>query len=192
MPIILGLVILGLCAPRASAEQPGPLEPPVMNETTAAVQTPETTIRNWPARPRLEARALIAKFGPPSRFDDDSLVWVDNAPWTETVVYRRTPEDVAGLNRQDTLKQSIFYDVPDTKIAALKRFDGRLAFDRGTRVLSTYSENEKLNFLALNLAAEIVNNTRSSDEAREFYRKTVELSASGKTSAYMSGFLFPR
>ncbi len=82
--------------------------------------------------------------------------------------------------------------MPPAKIAALERFDGRLAYDQETGILSSYSENEKLNFLALNLAAEIVDNTRDADQAREFYRKTVELSATGKTSAYMEGFLFPR
>ncbi len=51
MPIILGLLLLGLCSSRAPAVEPGPPEPPVMNENDAAVQTPETTIRSWPARP---------------------------------------------------------------------------------------------------------------------------------------------
>jgi hypothetical protein len=192
MPIILGLVILCLCAALAPAVEPSPPETPVRNETTAAVRTPETAILNWPARPRLAALALIAKFGEPKRFDDDKLVWDDNAPWTETVVYRRAPEEIAGLHDDDIVKQSIFYGMPPMKIEELKRFDARLKFDPETGVLSSYSESERLNFLALNLAAEIANNTRDADEAREFYRKTVELAASGKNSAYMNGFLFPR
>jgi hypothetical protein len=191
MPIIMGLLILVLCAALAPAVEPEAPEPPVRNETTAAVQSPETTILNWPARPRLAALALIAKFGEPNRFDEDKLAWDGNAPWRETVVYRRAPEEVGGLNDDDDVKQSIFHGIPPMKIAELKRFDARLKFDPETGILSSYSPSEKLNFLALNLAAEIANNTRDADEAREFYRKTVELAASGKNSAYMNGFLFP-
>ena len=185
-----GLVLLGLCALAAPALEPGPNEPPVLNETSAAVQTPETVIRDWPEGPRGAARALIAKYGDPSGFDENRLVWHNVGPWQETAVYREPPES-SGHRGEDILEQSIAYVVPENKLADLNRFDRRLDFDKPSGELVARSESESLNYLALNLADEIVNGKRSPDAARDFYRKTLKLSAAGKTSPYMNGFLFP-
>ena len=185
-----GLVLLGLCALAAPAAEPGPYEPPVKNENSSAVQTPATVIRDWPERPRDAARALIAKYGEPSSFDDDRLVWYGIGPWQETAVYREAPES-SGHRGEDILEQSISYIVPEKELAELNRFDRRLDFDKPSGELVARSESENLNYLALNLADEIVNGKRTADEARDFYRKTLKLAASGKTSAYMERLLFP-
>ena len=157
----------------------------------AAVKTPESVIERWPGRPRSEARVLIAKYGEPANFDDDNLIWYKNGPWQKTVVYRKAPQGVMGFHAKDILEQTIAYRVPDDKIAELKRFDGRIRFDKANGQLSSVSESENLNYLALNLVDEIVTDKRNADEARDFYRKTTKLTESGKTSAYLDGFLFP-
>lgn len=187
-------VLLALCAFGASAEIPGPDEPPVRNETTAAVQTPETVVQQWPERSRGAALALIEKYGEPDLFDEDSLTWDENGPWDETVVYREAPLVSIEDDGRNILKQSIDYDadVPEKKIAALGRFDARVEFDPETGELSAQSEGENLNYLALNLADEIVSGKRTADQAKDFYLKTTRLAAAGKMSPYMEGFLFPR
>jgi hypothetical protein len=184
---LFGLGLLGLCALAAPAEELVPYDSPIQD--AAAVQTPESSIRNWPERPRAAARALIAKYGEPTRFSDDDLVWFDNGPWRKTVVYRDAPQGF--LHAKNILEQSISYDVPPGKLAKLKSFDGGLSFDKKSGELTSRAETETLNFLVLNLADEIVTDKRSPDESRDFYRKTLRLSESGKTSAYMGGFLFP-
>ncbi|MFI5351188.1 MAG: hypothetical protein ACHQ2Z_16710 [Elusimicrobiota bacterium] len=180
------LGLLGLCA-LAAAELPVPYDSPA--KAAEAVQTPEGMIQNWPGRSRSTARALIAKYGEPSRFGDNDLVWFKNGPWRKTVVYRTSP--LGFMHGKDIVEQSIGYAVPEGKIAALKSFDSRIRYDKANKELSSRAENESLNFLALNLADEIVNDKRNADEARDFYRKTTKLSESGKTSAYTDGFLFP-
>jgi hypothetical protein len=180
-----GLGLLALGALRAVAIEPGPLEPQVMNETWDAVQTPETVIRVWPERSRSTARALIEKYGEPSAFDDNSLIWYYVGPWQETVVHRETPKGA------DIVEQSIFYEVPEKKIPDLKRFQSGLDFDTTNKRLSSRAKSENLNFLALNLANEIVAGKRNAGQARDFYRKTLTLSQSGKSSPYLDGFLFP-
>ncbi|MFI5351187.1 MAG: hypothetical protein ACHQ2Z_16705 [Elusimicrobiota bacterium] len=184
------LGILSLFALGAAAIEPGPYEPPVLNESWAAVQTPDRVIRTWPEPSRAAARALLDKYGEPSAFDDASLIWHRNGPWEDTVVYRGTPRrSKRGLDA-DIIEQSIVYAVPAKKITELKRFDSRLDIDRPSGEISARSESEKLNFLALNLAAEIVAGKRNAGQARDFYRKTLTLSESGKSSPYMEGFLF--
>ena len=96
-----------------------------------------------------------------------------------------------GDRGDDILEQTIPYNVPDDKIAALKSFDGRLKIEKGRRELSSRSENENDNYLALNLADEIVGGKRTPDDARGDYRKLIRLSESGKNSELMYGFAFP-
>ncbi len=157
----------------------------------AAMMSPEAVIQNWPGRSRSEARLMIAKYGEPASYDDDSLVWRMNGPWQETVLYRVAPRSIMGYHGRDILKQSIAYVVPSGKIGALRRFDGRLKFDRASGRLSVISESEDRNFLSLNLADEIVTGKRTAEDARLFYRKTIKLTSSGKSSPYLEGFLFP-
>ena len=182
------LGILALCALRAPAEE-SPVSAPVQNETSASARTAESAIRNWPERPRRTARALIEKYGAPGRIDLNDLVWYKNGPWQKTVVYRQAPRDL--MRGKDVLEQSISYAVPDAKVAELKKFDDGLKFDKSSGELSSRSESESLNYLALNLADEIVNDKRNAEDARDFYRKTARLAASGKSSAYFEGFIFP-
>lgn len=183
-----GAGILVLCAMTAPAELPSMERAGA--KTSTSVQTPETTIQDWPGVSQSQARMLIAKYGEPNGFDENSLVWYDNGEWRKTVVYRKAPQSFMGLHSRDILEQTVAYEVPDAKLADLKRFDDRIKYDKASGEISARSENENLNFLALNLADEIVSDKRSPQEARDFYRKTVELSQSGKSSAYMEGLLF--
>lgn len=180
--------ILVLCALSAPAEMPA--ADAAGKKSSMSVQTPESAISRWPGASQTVARALIAKYGEPNTFDDDSLVWYDNGEWRKTIVYRKAPESFMGLHSRDILEQSVAYAVPDAKIGDLKRFDDRIKYDKASGEISSISENENLNYLALNLADEIVSDKRSPQEARDFYRKTVKLSESGKSSVYTGGLLF--
>lgn len=153
------------------------------------VQTPESVIEKWPAYSKAAAKALIVKYGEPDDFSAGALVWLNNAPWKKTVVYRDAPRR-EGVRAEEILEQTISYQVPKKKAAALKRFDPRVTADRIRGELSSLSSSENLNFLALNLADEIVSGRRSADEARAFFLKTEELSRSGKSSSYLGGFRF--
>jgi hypothetical protein len=169
----------------ARALEPAAPDAPVRNETDQSVRTAETIIRDWPERPRLAARALIEKYGAPDIAGDDSLSWVGNRPWDDTVVRRTAP---AG----ESLQQSIHYPVSLPKLAALRGLGGRIEYDSSSGELSSYSDSEALNFLALNLADEVVAGKRSPEQARESYGRTRELAEAGKSSPYTSGFLFTR
>ncbi|HXT02074.1 MAG TPA: hypothetical protein VN915_15465 [Elusimicrobiota bacterium] len=178
------LVLLAASAPaELSAVSSG-------RKSSTSVQTPESAISDWPSLPQATARLLIAKYGEPNTFDDGSLVWYDNGEWRKTVVYRKAPESFMGLHSRDILQQTVAYAVPDSKIGDLKTFDDRIKYDKSSGEISSISESENLNYLALNLADEIVSDRRSPQEARDFYRKTTKFAQSGKSSAYTQGLLF--
>lgn len=169
----------------AWAVVPGPPQTPVRNETGEAVLTPENIIRNWPERPRLAARAMIEKYGAPEIANADALSWVGNDPWDDTVVRRSA--DIG-----ESIQQSIHYPVTLPKLAAVRGIGGRIEYDSSSQQLSSTADVEGLNFLALNLADEVVSGKRTAEQARELYRRTRELTAAGKSSPYTSTLLFTR
>jgi hypothetical protein len=169
---------------------PLPAGPPP-TEGTLASQTPESVIQKWPEGARLSAGMMIGKYGEPTRWSEGALVWIANGPWEKSVVYRIAWPHFIGKRDKDYLEQTIAYRVPNDKIEDLKRFDRRLEVNAGRGQLSSRSESESMNFLALNLADEIATNKRSVEDARDFYLRVEKLAKAGKTSAYTEGLLFP-
>jgi hypothetical protein len=138
----------------------------------------------WPEASKTVAEAMLEKYGPPDRVDIDRLSWNDNGSWRKTTVYR-LPREGEGV-----LEQTIRYDVPQDKRAALSSLDLSVKVRQVDDRLSVASESEETNFLALNLIDEVIREKKTPEEAREFYRKEVKLFDSGKTSSYMQGLLF--
>lgn len=167
----------------ALAIEPGAPSAPVRNETDEAVRTPRTIVRNWPERPRLAALALIEKYGAPQIASTDALSWVGNAPWDDTTVRR-------GADLGGSIQQSVHYPVSLPKLAEINKIGGRIEYDSSSQQLSSTADAEGLNFLALNLADEVLSGKRTSAQASELYRRTRELTAAGKSSPYTSALLF--
>ena len=157
---------------------------------TAESPAPEAVIEKWPKGSRAAARAMIVKYGEPDRYTEAALVWIKNGPWQKTVVFSGSRSRFFRQMNGNYLVQTVAYRVPAEKAGDLKRFDGRLAIDESRGQLSARSESERINFLALNLADEIVMGGRSVEDARAFYLKTDRLSKAGKSSPYMEGLLF--
>jgi len=152
----------------------------------------ETIIRNWPKEIQAQARALIERYGEPSASDANALVWFNNGPWRKTVMHREGfTQAVMGRDR-DHLEQAIDYPVPEDKVADIRRFDKRIEVNRATDEMSSHADAESMNFLALNLADEIVKGERTAQGARVFYRKVQLLEKAGKSSPYLEGLLFTK
>lgn len=158
------------------------------NETLSGAPTADIMIRKWPQGARAGAAAMIAKYGKPVYVTEGVLVWVNNGPWRKTVVYR--PEFL-GKRSRDFIEQTIAYRVPFGKVRAVKRFDPRIKVNALRGLLSIRTASESTNFLALNLADEVIEGRRGVQEARDFQRKTEELSRAGKSSSYMDRLIFP-
>ena len=193
--VLIAAALLALAArlPRASAnpnETPDVDSPWTETRASAAPRTPEAAIRYWPEIARLTARALIGKYGPPDSYGPNALVWRRNGPWNKTVLYGRATTYPRFDKDQEILKQVIGYRVPEEKEEELLLFDPRLVINRASGELSFQSARESTNFLALNLADEIVRGRRSVAQARRFFLYAEDLRLSGKSSKYEDGFLF--
>jgi hypothetical protein len=149
-------------------------------------------IDNWPTAARQNAQAMVLEYGQPDRTDEASLVWYNNGPWKKTVAYREAvfqgEDDAKPIG---VLEQTISYHVPENRFPSLDAFTRSLVGDPGRDEMSFRSDSEKKNFVAINLADEIVRRAKTVDEARAFYEKQLSLMEAGKTSRYATGFLFP-
>jgi hypothetical protein len=182
------LVALGAAArgPDANAQ---PSEATWSDKVTLA-RSPEETIAQWPELARAAARATIAKYGKPDEIGEDALVWYANGPWKKTIAHRRAWPHYSYMRDKDYLESTIGYAVPTDKLEDLTRFDKRLDVDQASSEMSSRSDGESTNYLALNLADEIIKGKRTVEDARDFYVKTTRLAAAGKSSPYLNGFMF--
>lgn len=183
--LALGLLLLAACAPGARAQF---REEMALDEISLSGETPESIILLWPTYSYRLARLMISKYGQPTRASDHSLVWSGNGQWARTVVYRDSRKTGGG----GRLEQSVAYRVPEARLGDLARFDEEIEVDRKEGWLTARADDEAENFLALNLADEVLRGKRTSREASEFRRSAARLRDAGKSLPYFERLLFVR
>ncbi|MGQ0816322.1 MAG: hypothetical protein ACT4O1_17985 [Gemmatimonadota bacterium] len=178
-PLAAWLLLTPACArtPDAVIGQPAP----------AAVSD---LLDGWPATPRQVADVTINKYGQPNEATETMLVWHNNGPWKRTILNREeTPHDFPKPHT-DLLEQFIDYRVPPDKFDELAAYDGSVIVERTKGELSARCDKEEMNFLALNLANDIVTGRRSVEAARQFYAETVAAFMRGERPPYTQGLQF--
>lgn len=182
-PAVAAVLIVAGCAGSvaAPAQQSG-----AYSETMRA----ETVLQDWPDTSKKAAQAMIKKYGQPQEVTATRLIWHDNGPWKRTTVINEEIDHDFPMPHKDVLEQTVNYDVPADRFDDLARYDGSVMVERTRGEISARCDKEEANFLALNLAHEIVTGKRSVDEAREFYATTMKEMMSGKMSPYVKGLRF--
>jgi hypothetical protein len=132
---------------------------------------------------------MMEKYGPPNVAGPILLAWLHNEPWKRTIVFRFAAIDDPTA-QGDVLAQTIIYPIPASKWDDLSSFGHGLTYDPLSQELTARASSEEANFLALNLADEIVSGRRDVPAANRFYQKTISQSLSGKSSRYMERLLF--
>jgi hypothetical protein len=151
-------------------------------DSSSAQGRAQNAISDWPEQVRDLAELVIQEYGPPDAVEPARLSWQARGPWRAIVVLRDSPGAV--------LEESVAYEVPVRRWRALGAFDRGVDYDPVKRRLIARTDREETNFLALNLADEIVRGRRTPAEAREFYDTVYSLSLAGKSSPYMERLLF--
>ncbi len=188
--IPLSLVAFGLPLIAATAPAQDATDHPADDTAgppSAAVDA-QGGVSSWPELTRKAALALIDKYGPPDEASDKWIAWNDKDQWARVAVRRDMVRD--GSTQEDFIENSVWYKVPARKRAALAKFDGSLAFDKMTDMLSARSGSEENNILALNLADEIIRGKRGVASAKRLERKTQLMTLEGKASEYTRQLLF--
>lgn len=163
-----------------------------LGQSTAEVQkvSAEQIIQSWKKAPQEAAEKTIAKYGQPNEVTPERLVWHNNGPWKCTEIVNQEISHDFPKAHKDCMVQTISLRVAPEKLAELAQFDGSVIVDRTPGEISARCDQEPMNFLALNLAKDIVDGKKSVQEARDSFTKTAMAFMQGEKPAYTQGLQF--
>ena len=175
------------CGPRAVETMSG--GEVMMSTSRGAV---ESRIASWPMKQRETATMIMNKYGEPDMTSDRALVWHNEGPFVKIELMRDEVAHDWPMPHTDFLTQTIRHRVPDDKVDDLFRYDGSVWVQRTRGYLSAQCDIEANNYLALNIAHDIITGKRSVSDARDFFAKTAMAYKNGdRSSPYMTGLIFP-
>src|SRR5215216_4333282 len=105
-------------------------------------------ISHWADKPQEVAQKTIERYGQPDEATDSMLIWHNNGPWKQTIVYREEVPHSFPKPHTDILEQFIDYRVPPEKFDDLAMFDGSVIVERTKGEISARCDKEEMNYLA--------------------------------------------
>lgn len=147
-------------------------------------------VASWPERPRLGARTLISKYGPPDSATDEMLVWRDQGSFKRICVSKEEHQHDFPKPHTDFMEHTVSYQVPVERAGEITKFDGSVTFDRTQGELSARCDMESHNILALNLAHEIATGELDARQAREKFGEVVVKETAGEKPEYVASLQF--
>lgn len=189
---LLTLVAASACATRPTTMETARMSPAgsQMGNDARDERDPEAMLRTWPAKSAEVARTAMEAYGPPDEVTESMMVWHDSGPWKMTIAHREPVQHDLPVPHPDLLEQFIDYKVPAEMFDDLAMYDGSVVVERTKGVMSARCDKIGANFLAINLAHDIVAGTRSVEDARSFYAETIKNALAGTMHEYMQGFQF--
>jgi hypothetical protein len=161
-----------------AAQQSIPLPPPV-TQTAQIVPSAEAlawaqkSLAGWPESTRRLGAQLVTKYGQPAETTARQVTWVSNGPWARTTLYKEGAQHNFAAAHRNVLEQAVLYKVPVDKLAELAGFNRSLVPNLARGELASFSDSEELNFLALNVADDIVRGERTAEQARTYFAQIV-------------------
>ncbi len=147
-------------------------------------------LKMWPMASQMAAKDMMAKYGKPDEMTPTMLVWNNKGPWAKTVVFKMEYPHDFPMPHTDLLQQWVSFKVPTDKLDELAKYDGSVVVERTTGMFSARCDKEGANFLALNLAHDIIMGKRNVEEARKMYGEEVMKMKAGQMTGYTSGLMF--
>ncbi len=148
-------------------------------------------LSSWPEKQRETITMMTTKYGQPAVMADRMVVWYNTGPFTSTTVLRDAVPHNFPMPHMDYLTQTVRHTVPSGKVDQLHEYDGSVWVHRTRGEMSAQCDLEPMNFLALNLAHDIITGQRTVADARAFYAKTAMAFKGGdRSSAYVNGLRF--
>lgn len=152
------------------------------------MMTPD--VSNWPEASKMAVDEITAKYGKPDGITADELFWLKKGVWKKICISKMESKHSFPIEHTDMMQTSISYDVPEDKMDDLGKFDGSVTFDRTQGTMSARCDKEGNNFLALNLANEIVLGKKTVVQARKAYGDIIKEKMKGGHPIYMEKLSF--
>lgn len=132
--------------------------------------TVEDVIRKWPKEPRESAERLIREYGVPDEFSASLITWRNTADgWKRSELSNEATPHSFPAEHNDYLEQFIDYKVPVGMFSTLAAYDGSVVVDRTRGEMSARCGGTSMNFVAINLAHDIIMGKRTVELARAEY-----------------------
>jgi hypothetical protein len=131
-------------------------------------------VAEWPEASRKATDYMLNKYGEPDGITPDMLVWNNIGPFKRSIVYKEEVQHDFPKPHTDVLEHFVDYKAPSAeKVAAAWKFDGSVILERTKGEMSARCDREAMNYLALNLANEVIEGRKTVDEARLQYAREV-------------------
>lgn len=165
----------------------------VLLGTTAFAQEAMPDLSDWPQASQDAAKHMMDTYSESPEVTDTMLIWGPTGPWKRTVIYKEATTHMFPVEHPDVMQQWINLDVPPDYFDDLAHYDGSVVANRTEAEISARCDKEAANFLAINLAHDIIKDVRTVEEARQFYAETMKALMEGGTPsdpAYVEGLIF--
>jgi hypothetical protein len=179
----------------ANEQKSVPLPPPpastVPQPPSAEAQAwVQKHLSGWPQRTQKLGAQLVTRYGPPQEATERQVTWYGNGPWKRTTLYKEETQHNFAIAHKDVLEQTVNYKVPLDKFEALAQFNGSVVPNRTRGEISSTSESEDTNFLALNVADDIVKGERNVEQALTYYAQVIRAKMIKEPESYLQGLKF--
>ena len=132
--------------------------------------TAQDVIKEWPKEAREAAGRLIEEYGEPAEVSESLLTWRDTPDgWKRSELSNEPTPHTFPAQHDDYLEQFINYKVPVGMFSTLAAFDGSVVVDRTRGEMSARCGGTSMNFVAINLAHDIITGRRTIELARAEY-----------------------
>jgi len=150
----------------------------------------ESILKSWPTESKEAAQLVIDAHGEPDEVSESLLIWHNVEPFKRIVANKNFKKHNFPSPHIDAVESVIAHDVPLEKVSHLATYDGSVTYRRTAGELSAECHDEQANFLALNLAHDVIKGNKTVEEAREYYTKEFLDFRRGKPTPYMEKLHF--
>ena len=159
-----------------------------MSKDKTAMMMPD--VSSWPEASRMAVKEITDKYGKPDGVTKDELIWMKKGVWKKICINKKESKHSFPIEHTDMMQTTISYKVPMDMMDELGKFDGSVTFDRTQGTMSARCDKEGNNFLALNLANDIMTSKKTVEEARKAYGDIVKEKMNGANPVYMQKLTF--
>ncbi len=147
-------------------------------------------MQGWSDASKMAVMDMKKKYGEPAETTSEMMMWENTGQWKKTVVYAKEFQHDFPLPHTDVMQQWIDYQVPPEKFTELAQYDGSVVANRTNGEISARCDLEGANFLAINLAHDIIIGAKDVKSARDFYATTIKEMISGSKPSYIQKLQF--
>ena len=183
----LAVALLALAAGTASAQSGAPMKAQQGRMNQAQMTR---MMAAWPMASKEAVMFMTKKYGMPAAMTPDMAVWGKTGPWKRTVVYAKEYAHEFPMHHTDVMQQWVDYKAPADMYDELAMYDGSVVLERTSGEASARCDKEGANFLALNLAHDIVTGKQTVDGARKMYGEQIMAMKAGRPAPYTERLMF--